>query len=562
MKKLYYLFFLLPFLSLTSCEKDNNEVVNMQYQDPLLTATAISSVQGYVGDQFTITGTDFGAAKQFIKVFIGQNQAKIVSCSDEKIVAEVPEEATTGKVSIELLGETITTEWMYKVLGKPSVETMNPIWGFAGDEITFGGSDLGTKVEDVQLYFGTSKTMAQVTSWTPETFAVEVPADATSGKITLNIATQKDINTPNEFTVREHSTLIAVTPTKADKRAKLTITGTHFGATMEGVKVLFGDTEGEVVSCTENAIEVKVPTEVTEGPIKVTVETPYEKVDGELDFTVTSTPTIHTFGNKLVRVGQDMTITGTGFISHVDDISIDFAGTVVHPKTVSSTAMTVQVPVGFSAGKLSITFGSIPVMEVGNLQALNVGDITDVVLKNSKPPFERIEEKAGEWATAKDWLYNDVFIQHGGSIQYPNKDGNKENSFIGLIRWGQKNQNGKMYQTMKLPSGKYKAILNVARCGGASGRFRAYFIVSKGEAEADIPDLDDPNSWISGVPGSIISHFDITSRVTGDGFDNAYSEELEFHLEEEENDIIIGFVTQLQGNRFVNVSSIQLGLVE
>lgn len=651
MRKLYYLFFLLPLLSLISCEKDNNEVVNMQHQDPSLTVTAISSVQGYAGDQFTITGTDFGAAKQFMKVFIGQNQTKTISCSDEKVVVEVPEEATTGKISIELLGETITSEWIYKVLDKPSVETMNPIWGFVGDEITFGGSNLGVKAEDIQLYFGTSKTRAKVTSWTPESFAVEIPADATSGKITLNIATQKEMNTPDEFMVREHATLIAVTPAKAYKKSKLTITGTHLGTTTEGVKVLFGDKEGEVVSCTENAIEVKVPMEATEGSVKVTVETFYEKVDGVLDFTVTSTPvvaangitplegyigseititgtkmpvnvndmevtfgtieaeiapasytvdgsgkgvlkvrvpngldegnvkvgftiagleicskdfkvlpapTIHTFDHKLIKAGSDITITGTGFMSNVNDVDVDFNGTIVHPKTISSTAMTIHIPAGFIAGKLSITFKGVPVKEVGELQVLAVGDITNVVLKNCTQPFERMEEKATEWATAKDWLYNDTFAANGGSIQYPAKDGNKETGLIALLKWGKLNLNGKMYQAIRLPNGKYKATLNVARCGSDKGRFKAYFIVAKGATLKDIPDLNDPNEWNNKIPDSIINSFDITSQKT----DVGYAEDVEFNLAGEENEIMIGFVTQLQGNGWITLSSIQLSLIE
>ena len=49
MKKLYnYLLFALFSLSIVSCDKDEEEVVHLANQDPVVTVTEISPVKGYV----------------------------------------------------------------------------------------------------------------------------------------------------------------------------------------------------------------------------------------------------------------------------------------------------------------------------------------------------------------------------------------------------------------------------------------------------------------------------------------------------------------------------------
>ena len=54
---------------------------------------------------------------------------------------------------------------MLRVLGKPSVETISKEWGFVGDLITFTGTELGTKAEDIKMVFGDAKVNAPVTEW-------------------------------------------------------------------------------------------------------------------------------------------------------------------------------------------------------------------------------------------------------------------------------------------------------------------------------------------------------------------------------------------------------------
>lgn len=83
MKKIYnYLFpVFLSLFALAACDEDNEEIVSMSYTDPVATVTKIDPVEGYVGNEFTVSGSDFGIITEDVKVFIGSQEAVVVSCA-------------------------------------------------------------------------------------------------------------------------------------------------------------------------------------------------------------------------------------------------------------------------------------------------------------------------------------------------------------------------------------------------------------------------------------------------------------------------------------------------
>lgn len=98
MKKIYYsLFLLLSLFIWASCDKGGEEIVDLKYEGRAVSVSSISPVAGYVGEELTINGEQFGVSPELMKVFIGENQTEIVSCSEERLVVKVPEGATTGK---------------------------------------------------------------------------------------------------------------------------------------------------------------------------------------------------------------------------------------------------------------------------------------------------------------------------------------------------------------------------------------------------------------------------------------------------------------------------------
>ena len=144
MKKIYnYLFpVFLSFFALAACDEDNEEIVPMSYTDPVATVTKIEPVEGYVGNEFTINGDDFGIRTEDVKVFIGSQEATVISCADDAILAKVPQLATNGKITVEVFGQRVETDLVYRVLGKPGVSAVKPSYGFPGTSIVFEGQVL------------------------------------------------------------------------------------------------------------------------------------------------------------------------------------------------------------------------------------------------------------------------------------------------------------------------------------------------------------------------------------------------------------------------------------
>lgn len=69
MKKIYYLLCLLPLMPLvSSCDDEEAEVVLLQNPESQpVTLSSITPDYGFVGDQFTLTGTNFGGGVDFIQ---------------------------------------------------------------------------------------------------------------------------------------------------------------------------------------------------------------------------------------------------------------------------------------------------------------------------------------------------------------------------------------------------------------------------------------------------------------------------------------------------------------
>lgn len=378
MKKIYYLLCLLPLMPLvSSCDDEEAEVVLLQNPESQpVTLSSIAPDYGFVGDQFTLTGTNFGGGVDFIQVFIGENEAEVLTCTDTEVKVLVPKEATTGRISVRFMGQEVNSDLMFRVMGKPSVEQMKPLfgmegaqkaWGFVGSEITFSGSELGGSREDVKVIFkGATNTPAEIVSWSEEEFKVKVPEGAVSGKLTLTVGSQT-VNTPYEFRLVEHATVSGITPQQGYKGCEVTISGKGLGdeTTKGQTKVWFGDKAGTVLSCENEKITVKTPNSLEEGKeYSVILATPFETINLEGKFNVAPSPVISVddipddryIGETLIIKGQNMPVKADwesinvhfGEVQAVlapEDYTVDNAGNGI---------LNVTVPHGLAAGSVPV----------------------------------------------------------------------------------------------------------------------------------------------------------------------------------------------------------------
>lgn len=642
---LYLLLFGLILLT-ASCDEEETETFTLESQEPEVAITGVSPMQGYVGDEFAISGENFEGAVEFVKVFIGEDETRVLSCTDTRITAEIPQGATTGKISMTFFGEEIKTDSLFVVLGQPSVLSMSQDWGFIGSEITFTGENLGTKKQDIKMRFGDSQVNAPVTAWSEESFTVTVPEDATSGKITLNISTQK-VNVPEaDFILREHATLTEVAPEQAYKGAELTLKGTNLGATTEGLKVWVDGQEAEVISCdTEGEIRIKVPVkdEIAEGePVSIEVETKYEKVEGKLEFTVIKTPTIEasgisptegyigsiisitgsdmpeteenikvmfgdreaeitgyeektikakvpnglsagavklsvtiaglsiyegdftvnetpavtSFDKSLVLAGETLTINGSNFGTFAENVSVFFDETEGEITKCEGNQIIVTVPasLGTKANvKVTLKFGDIPTVEAPtaiNVMGTSAGDVTDVVLRNCKAPFEYGEKYGNALYKPTEWTLSENLYSLIVNDAYPN-------GCISFISsgWDKPNtmdlHNAKMYQVVDMPAGKYKFTLTIPESlsAGTIQSFEVLFGITEGDGT--LPDLTGSGmDWTPTSENDFLTYndkksYELISDTKQEATQPARTTDITINLDKQTK-VTIGFVAQIE----------------
>ena len=369
MKKIYYLLCLLPLMPLvSSCDDEEAEVVLLQNPESQpVTLSSIAPDYGFVGDQFTLTGTNFGGGVDFIQVFIGENEAEVLTCTDTEVKVLVPKEATTGRISVRFMGQEVNSDLMFRVMGKPSVEQMKPLfgmegaqkaWGFVGSEITFSGSELGGSQEDVKVIFkGATNTPAEIVSWSEEEFKVKVPEGAVSGKLTLTVGSQT-VNTPYEFRLVEHATVSGITPQQGYKGCEVTISGKSLGdeTTKGQTKVWFGDKAGTVLSCENEKITVKVPGDLTIGQsYDVKLSTAFETVEQMLKFKVVEEPKDFTGDIQSGYLANPITLSGTNMPATADALKVMFGDKEGKILEYKDGSLQVEIPSDASIGKVKLS---------------------------------------------------------------------------------------------------------------------------------------------------------------------------------------------------------------
>lgn len=456
MKKILnsYLITLFCFLLLSACSKDDETVVVLNGEDPVVTVENVTPLVGYVGAEFTITGTEFGMMKDAVEIRVGDNPVEVVSCEDNSIVAKIVEGTTSGKVSVDVFGQTVNTDFVFDVLGQPGITGISSVYGFSGDEIVFTGHDLGISKSAYKVLFtGTEESAEFVGNTENEKFTVKVPENAQSGKINVEISgIQVNVPLTNGFTVLKHATVSGLVAGEGYPGGVISVKGSELKpALLEDVEVqpmkvllVQGDktisAEVDGTQTTNELVVAKLPEDIQPGDYVVTVSTSFEEVatDAPLAFKVKEKPVVTSLSANSAHNGDELIFS----CEHIDGVTAEnvevlFGETKAEVISVAGNQITVKVPSQLEAGNCTITLkingADIALGSSAEFTVLPTPKITAVdvqkFLHNETMALVKTEDElviTGEnFGTEKD----DVTVQIGGKTATVSSITNSEIKF-------------------------------------------------------------------------------------------------------------------------------------
>jgi hypothetical protein len=169
-----------------------------------------------------------------------------------------------------------------------------------------------------------------------------------------------------------------------------------------------------------------------------------------------------------------------------------------------------------------------------NYETLSLkGEVSSIYLKNYAQPMNRSAYDNNRWGTLSDWTTNAAMKNHTGGVGgYASDDGgviNVETGWNDALRI----TNGKIYQTVTLPAGKYA--------------FESLL--------ADNNDNGDPNAYIVATAGNEISNIENLSSAIGST--RVKNNRFEFVLSQTTT-VSLGLVLTFEDYKYMKIRSLRL----
>jgi hypothetical protein len=332
-----------------------------------------------IGKVYTLTpeGTEFTKP---VSVSLQYTDEDIKDIAPARLAIAYKKDDNTWQVMRTLISDnttkTVTTETTHfsqwsLIDGAPVITGIDPLSANSNEITTIsiiGVNFSPTPSENIVTLNGLALTVATATS---TTLLVTLPAGGSTGKIQVEV-NGNAVESNESLTILEAlPTITSFSPASADEDfdTNVIITGTNFSSVpSENIVTLNGVTL-TVFSATNTTLSVIIPSGLTSGQLKVSVDG--EEVTSTDSFTVISTsPTITSFSPTSAKddVTTDITINGSNFSSITTENTVTLNGLSLMVVAVTANVLQARAPIGATTGKIQVT--------VKNKTALSAGDFT------------------------------------------------------------------------------------------------------------------------------------------------------------------------------------------
>lgn len=226
--------------------------------------SSVTPAAAYPGTQITISGAGFGSTQGAGTVVLGTANATVVSWSNTSIVATVVAGSQSGVAQV-VQGGVSSNTYQFTVI-VPTITTVAPVTATTGSQVTISGSGFGASQGSGSVVLGTAN--GSVTSWT-DTQVVATVASGSSSGVAQVLQAGIASNSVN-FTIVPGLSITGISPFAGPIGTQVVISGTGFGASQGDSTVQLGTAAVSVLSWSDTAIQVVVPSGATSAEFTVT----------------------------------------------------------------------------------------------------------------------------------------------------------------------------------------------------------------------------------------------------------------------------------------------------
>lgn len=321
------------------------EVGNYTYQ--ALSVHNIFPFNGTEGSQIRISGTGFGNLQTTAKVNLNGKPMIIISASDTLIVAQIPKDAGSGPVKVQVANmESAGPIFVYQ-----AIQDIKPKTGGAGTKITIKG--LNFETDPTKIKADINGIPATIISLAVDNIVVVAPQGVETGPLSLTINGQRI--TGSDFNIVPPPTIESVSPLSAPAGTEIVVKGMNFSLLKEENKITINNKEVVATAASFSELKFILPASIGAGNLIVNVND--QTISGP-KFTEQNLGITKVFPDNGLG-GTEVLITGIGFSADINKNNVQFNGVTAQVLSATDTEIKVIAPTNLSTGKLTVSVNGL-----------------------------------------------------------------------------------------------------------------------------------------------------------------------------------------------------------
>lgn len=321
-----------------------------------LTITSFNPSSGPQGTTVTITGTNFSTTPANNTVWLNSIVVPVTAATPTSLTVTIPSSASTGTISVQVSGETVTSADTFIVsAGVPKITSFSPSRAAAGETVTITGTHFSPVPANNTVWLNGFAATAMASTETSIT--ITVPSVAETGPISVRTTGGVSTSSTSFIVV---PTIIGFNPPSGPPGSTVTITGKNFSKT--GSVQFWNGNAAQVTARTSTSITVTAPNVFTTGPIWVEYDPSIGGVLSASNFVLNNPPVITSFTPNYGAGGSSVVIYANNLDGPALTANVVKIGGVLAPVTYlcyycAPTYLVATVPSGYAgmAGQVSVS---------------------------------------------------------------------------------------------------------------------------------------------------------------------------------------------------------------